>query len=64
MIRSSLGKHQVSSMNEDELDNHRRRAYHEQNIYIFTPEQRGELDYSEQLALEAAAIRVYGKRRK
>jgi hypothetical protein len=63
-MQSSLSRHQVSCFSEDELEDHRKRAYQEQDIYVFTPEQRGKFTYNERLILEAFAIRVYGKRGK
>ena len=63
-MRSSLARFQsISPMDESELQEKRERAYQEQDIYIFTPEQRKRLDTWQRLALEAIAIQIYGKRR-
>lgn len=62
-MKSSLSNLTVSNMNEEELENHRKRAYHEQDIYIFTPEQRNRLHYAQRLELESAAIQIYGRRK-
>lgn len=63
-MRSSLARFQpITPMDEDELQSKRTRAYNEQDIYIFTPEQRKALPSWQQMELEAAAIQIYGKRK-
>lgn len=63
-MRSSLSRFQpITPMDEDELQSKRTRAYNEQDIYIFTPEQRKALPSWQQMELEAMAIQIYGKRK-
>lgn len=63
-MRSSLARFQpLSPMDESELQEKRERAYHEQDIYIFTPDQRNRLHYAQRLELESAAIQIYGRRK-
>lgn len=64
-MRSSLARFQsISPMDESELQEKRERAYHEQDIYIFTPEQRNRLPYRITLVLDEAAKLTYPKRSK
>jgi hypothetical protein len=63
-IKTPLAKAQgVSPLSDDELERKRQRAYNEQDIYIFTPEQREKFTFTERLQLEAFAIRLYGRRK-
>jgi hypothetical protein len=63
-LKSSLERFQgVSPLSDEELERKRARAYHEQDIYIFTPEQRHTFTMMERMMLEAFAIRIYGRRK-
>jgi hypothetical protein len=64
-MKSSLSNCQLENpASDEELEIMRRRAYHEQDIYIFTPTHRQQLGFTQAMTLEALAIQIYGKRRK
>jgi len=64
-MKSSLEKFMgVSPLSEEELFEKERRAYQEQDIYIFTPAQREKFTHMERLMLESFAIRIYGSKPK
>jgi len=61
-MKSSLGGITVSNYSDDELARHRADAYHDQGIYIITPEMQEKLGYMERMQLDTIMIRFYGKR--
>jgi hypothetical protein len=61
-MKSSLGGISVSNYSDEELAKHRSDAYHEQGVYIITPEMQEKLGYMERMQLDTIMIRFYGKR--
>jgi len=60
-MRSSLSKHQLSSMSDEELFMKRRDAWHQQRFVGFFIDDP-QIHWKEREIIEAVAIRLYGKR--